>query len=154
MSKWEISRRVNPSQLAASWSIVAAVALCFAFPGSGSAQSAEPIHQVIRPVLIAATAMSPSVQSTLLCDVAYSHDEGALPDTSVGVRPANAERSNRSPVVPATIAKSSATPLKPPHKSAFSVEPDYLPSWITDQPLAYLRYGAAPAVATLHFGHK
>jgi hypothetical protein len=84
----------------------------------------------------------------------FTHDEGALRPTSVGVPSTNAEPSGRSSVVPGTIAKSSATPLKPSHKSAFSVEPDYLPSWITDQPLAYLKYGAAPAVVTLHFGHK
>jgi hypothetical protein len=56
--------------------------------------------------------------------------------------------------VPGTTGKGSATPLKAGLKSAFSVEPDYLPSWVTNQPLAYLRYGAAPAVVTLHFGHK
>jgi hypothetical protein len=59
-----------------------------------------------------------------------------------------------TPLAPGTIANVPASPLKPSHKSGFSVEPDYLPSWVTNQPLAYLRYGAAPAVATLHFGHK
>jgi len=53
-----------------------------------------------------------------------------------------------------TIAKVAAPAPSTGHKSGFSVEPDYLPSWVTNQPLAYLRYGAAPAVATLHFGHK
>ena len=56
-------------------------------------------------------------------------------------------------VMPGTLAKDSAPALKPVHKSAFSVEADYLPSWETIQPLSYLRYGAAPAVMTLHFGH-
>jgi hypothetical protein len=77
-----------------------------------------------------------------------------VPDTSVGLPKDNAASSARTSAVPGTIAKSSATPLKPSHNSAFSVEPDYLPSWITNQPFAYLRYGAAPAVVTLHFGQK
>ena len=75
-------------------------------------------------------------------------------DTSLGVLKPSAEPSGRNSVVPGTLAKSSVTPLKPSPSSGFSVEPDYLPSWITNQPLAYLKYGAAPAVVTLHFGHK
>lgn len=57
-------------------------------------------------------------------------------------------------LAPGTIAKIAAPAPGSSRKSGFSVEPDYLPSWVTNQPLAYLRYGAAPAVATLHFGHK
>ena len=64
------------------------------------------------------------------------------------------DTSDKPSVAPGTIAKTSPTPLKPMHNSAFSVEPGSLPSWITEQPLAYLKYGAAPAVVTLHFGHK
>src|SRR5205814_10518736 len=84
----------------------------------------------------------------------FTQNEEPIAETSIGVPTANPEPSGRTSVVPGTIAKSSKTPLKPNHKSAISVEPDYLPSWITDQPLAYSRYGAAPAVVTLHFGHK
>jgi hypothetical protein len=57
-------------------------------------------------------------------------------------------------VTPGTLAKNSTPDLKPIQKSAFTVEPDSLPSWETIQPLSYLRYGAAPAVVTLHFGHQ
>ena len=186
MTKWQISHHVNPSQATASWFIVAALALGFVLPGPASAQFAEPIHQVIQPVLMWAISASP--QSTILCGAAYCTDSGNGTldprsfqhlagdvtdkdfswgskvddfttneeplETSVGVPTSNPEPSGRTSVVPGTIAKSSATPLKPNHKSAISVEPDYLPSWITDQPVPYLRYGAAPAVVTLHFGHK
>ncbi|MBV8476781.1 MAG: hypothetical protein JOZ36_08955 [Acidobacteria bacterium] len=62
--------------------------------------------------------------------------------------------SSRPSLVPGTLATVSSSTLKTSHKSGFSVEPDYLPSWVTNQPLAYLQYGAAPAVVTLHFGHK
>jgi hypothetical protein len=65
-----------------------------------------------------------------------------------------ASPTQRATAVPGTLATDSASPLTPAHKSAIRVEPDYLPSWITNQPLAYLRYGAAPAVVTLHFGHN
>lgn len=76
------------------------------------------------------------------------------PNTSVEAPSANSERSAQTVVAPGTLANSTAPSIKPPHKSAFSVEPDYLPSWITNQPYAYLQYGAVPAVATLHFGRK
>jgi hypothetical protein len=58
------------------------------------------------------------------------------------------------PVAPGTIATSSAPDLRSTRGSSFRVEPDYLPSWITNQPLAYLRYGAAPAVVNVQFGRK
>jgi hypothetical protein len=74
------------------------------------------------------------------------------PDTYFGVP--KPESFRQSSVAPGTIAKSSAAPLKPSHTSGFRVEPDYLPSWVTNEPLSYLRYGAAPAVVTLHFGRK
>ena len=57
-------------------------------------------------------------------------------------------------VMPGAPAKDSALSPKPSHKSSFSVEPDYLPSWITNQPLSSLKYGAVPAVVMLHFGHN
>jgi hypothetical protein len=57
-------------------------------------------------------------------------------------------------IAPGTLAKIASPAPNTGRKSGFSVEPDYLPSWVTNQPLAYLRYGAAPAVVTLHFGHK
>jgi hypothetical protein len=47
MIKLNISRHVNASQSTASWLILAAFALCFAFPDSASASLAEPIQQVI-----------------------------------------------------------------------------------------------------------
>ena len=56
--------------------------------------------------------------------------------------------------VPGKIAPSSAPDLRSTRGSSFRVEPDYLPSWITNQPLSYLRYGAAPAVVRLEFGRK
>ena len=84
----------------------------------------------------------------------FSQNGGLVSDTSVGVATANPAPLGRTSLLPGTIAQSSGTPLKPGHNSAFSVEPDHLPSWMTNQPLAYLRYGAAPAVVTLHFGHK
>ena len=61
-----------------------------------------------------------------------------------------------SPAVPGTLATNSNPAPKPKAETPFqvSVKPDYLPSWETNQPLAYLRYGAAPAVVTLHFKHK
>ena len=189
MSKWQIFRHVDPSQSRASWFIVIALAVCFAFANPASAQLAEPIQQAMRSVLMPATATSPFLQSTRPWDVTpctnsgdgtleavsfrhlagdptckhvswggktddFTYDEVALPDISVGVSTANAEPSSTSSVVPGTIAKSSAMPLKPSHKSALRVEADSLPSWVSNQPLAYLRYGAAPAVVTLHFGHK
>jgi len=70
--------------------------------------------------------------------------------TSIGI----GDLLSRPQVMPGTLATASAPQLKPVHKSSFSVTPDYLPSWITNQPLAYLQYGAAPAVVTLHFGHQ
>jgi hypothetical protein len=57
-------------------------------------------------------------------------------------------------VVPGTIATSPAPDLRSSRGSSFRVEPDYLPPWITNQPLSYLRYGAAPAVVRLQFGRK
>ena len=150
--------------------ILGTLALCFAFPGPASAQLAEPIDQVMRSGLMPATAISASRQSTLVSGASDCTDisstlgvlsferlasDGSDKDVSWdGVPMANPEPSGRTSVLPGTTRKSSATPLKPGQKSAFSVEPDYLPSWVTNQPLAYLRYGAAPAVVTLHFGNK
>lgn len=74
--------------------------------------------------------------------------------TPIGIPAANQKTLAQPLVMPGTLAKNSTPALKPAQKSAFSVEPDYLPSWVTNQPLAYLRYGAAPAVVTLHFGHN
>jgi hypothetical protein len=72
--------------------------------------------------------------------------------------PALSSRPSATPgtlaATPGTLGKNSTPDLKPIQKSAFTVEPDYLPSWETIQPLSYLRYGAAPAVVTLHFGHQ
>ncbi len=76
------------------------------------------------------------------------------PHTLVPASIAKLDLLSRPPVVPGTLATTSTPTLETSHKSGFSVEPDYLPSWITNQPLAYLQYGAAPAVVTLHFGHK
>lgn len=61
-----------------------------------------------------------------------------------------------NPAVPGTLATNATPALKAKPQNPFSVrvEPDTLPSWITNQPLAYMQYGAAPAVVTLHFGHK
>lgn len=84
----------------------------------------------------------------------FAEGGGPATDTCVGVPTGNPQFARRTSVAPGTIATSSAMPLKLTRKSAFSFEPDYLPSWITNQPLAYERYGAAPAVATLHFGHR
>ena len=86
--------------------------------------------------------------------IAVTSLSNVAPDTSFGVPKPSADASSRNSVVPGTVAKISAAPLKPTHSNGFSVEPDYLPSWITNQPLAYLKYGAAPAVVTVHFGHK
>lgn len=74
--------------------------------------------------------------------------------TPIGIPAANHTATAQPLLMPGTLAKDSTPALKPGQKSAFSVEPDYLPSWVTNQPLAYLRYGAAPAVVTLHFGHN
>ena len=129
--------------------------LCFALPGPASAQLAEPIDPVIRSVLIPATATPASLQSTPLWrDVNFTQDGGSTLDALVGPATANPELSGKTSIAPGTLAKSSAMPLKPSSNSAFSVEPDYLPSWVTNQHLAYSRYGAAPAVVTIHFGHK
>jgi hypothetical protein len=82
-------------------------------------------------------------------------------NTLSGSSTSNLARSSRSSLTPGTLAatpgtlaKNSTPELKPIQKSAFTVEPDTLPSWETIQPLSYLRYGAAPAVMTLHFGHQ
>lgn len=60
------------------------------------------------------------------------------------------------PIVPGTLASSATPSAKPKPVNPFSVrvEPDTLPSWVMNQPMAYMQYGAAPAVVTLHFGHK
>jgi hypothetical protein len=153
-----------------SWFILGTLALCFAFPGPASAQWAETIDQAMRSGLMPATAISASRQSTLVSGAADCTDisstlgvlpferlagEGSDKDVSwAGVPKGKPEPSGRTSALPGTTGKSSATPPKLVQKSAFSVEPDYLPSWVTNQPLAYLRYGAAPAVVTLHFGHK
>ena len=153
MSKWQILRPVNRKQ-STPWFIVTTLALCFAFPGPASAQLAEPIDPVIRSVLIPGTAsLTPDLSWAGKADD-LTQDGAPVPDTSAGIPAANAEPSGRTSVMPGTIAKSSAMPLKPGRTNTFSVQPDYLPSWMTDQPLAYLRYGAAPAVVTIHFGHK
>ena len=64
--------------------------------------------------------------------------------------------SDSTPAVPGTLATnaSRAPQAKLQNPISVRVEPDYLPSWITNQPLAYMQYGAAPAVVTLHFGRK
>jgi hypothetical protein len=77
----------------------------------------------------------------------------AATDRFAGASAASGERSSQPSIMPGTLATASHA-LKPVHKSSFSVEPDYLPSWVTNQPLSYLQYGAAPAVVTLHFGHQ
>jgi hypothetical protein len=130
------------------------VALCFALPGPISAQLAEPIDPVIRSVLMPPTATPASQSTPVWGDVNFTQDGGSALATFAGPTTPNPELAGGTPVAPGTVAKSSPMPLKPGRTSAFSVEPDYLPSWITDQPLAYSRYGAAPAVVTLHFGHK
>jgi hypothetical protein len=60
------------------------------------------------------------------------------------------------PSVPGTPATQSipVPNLKRLNPFPIRVEPGYLPSRITDQPLAYLQYGAAPVVITLHFRQK
>jgi hypothetical protein len=131
------------------------LALCFSYPGTASAQLAEPIDPMIRSVLMPATATPASSQSTPpWTDVNFTQDGRSVLDTVVGPGTASPEPSGGTAVAPGTLANSSPMPLKPGRNSMFSMQPDYLPSWMTDQPLSYLRYGAAPAVVTIHFGHK
>lgn len=67
-----------------------------------------------------------------------------------------AKTSDSTPGVPGTLATNASRAPKAKLQNPFSVrvEPDSLPSWVTNQPLAYMQYGAAPAVVTLHFGRK
>lgn len=67
---------------------------------------------------------------------------------------ASSNLSSQPAIMPGTLAKDAAPAEKAAPKSWFSVQPDSLPLWVTSQPLAYLQYGAAPAVVRLQFGHK
>jgi hypothetical protein len=58
-----------------------------------------------------------------------------------------------APRTPGTTSTSAAK-LRPGTPLQVRVQPDSLPSWVTNQPTASLQYGAAPAVVTLHIGHK
>jgi hypothetical protein len=89
--------------------------------------------------------------------VTFTHSVRAQsPSRSAELLPVPAKVLNATPAVPGTLATNTtpAPNLKPQDPFSVRLQPDSLPSWVTNQPLAYLRYGAAPAVVTLHFGHK
>jgi hypothetical protein len=116
--------------------LATAFALCFALAHSVYAQSPTGPLKKAAPV-------DPNI-STGDITFAVASSANQFLDKSSGLAPA----------VPGTIETASAPTLKPKHTSLIRVEPGYLPACLTDQPLAYLKYGAAPAVVTLQFGHK
>ena len=77
-----------------------------------------------------------------------------ISETSVEAPIPNVEHSGQIPLAPGTLRNTAAPAVEQSKKSKFSVMPDYLPSWVTNQPLAYMQYGATPAVMTIHFGAK
>ncbi|MBV8069375.1 MAG: hypothetical protein JO270_05680 [Acidobacteriaceae bacterium] len=98
------------------------------------------------------------VTLTLAAGVALAHSARAQsPLRSTEIAPVYrvpAMAADSSPAMPGTLANNSTPANLKPQPFPVRVEADSLPSWVTAQPLSYLRYGAAPAVVTLHLGRK
>ncbi len=157
--------------------LASAIALCFAVTGSAYAQSSSnPLTNVVPVNLTEAASGIADGRNVYAADTNSGLQMIALnrqPDLNyLGAPDFMSDLGNRasidthlanqfrpaisgSPFVwPGTLAIRSAPALHPSYGRRFSVEPGGLPWWVTDQPLAYLRYGAAPVVLTLHFRHK